>query len=90
MEGNGGKFDRKTKKPVQKDGPEIADSGAVQPVTCDKIPGPSGHGDDAHGGLRYEPCLNLTGERFVVNIEMGAVCEYFHNAWRERSLGALI
>jgi hypothetical protein len=33
---------------------------------------------------------NVIGERFVVNIEIGAVCEYFHNARRERSSGALI
>ena len=34
--------------------------------------------------------INVMGDGFVVNVEKGVICEYFHNAWRERSLGALI
>jgi len=71
----GEKSGRKTKKPVQKDGPEIADGLAGQPITCDKIPGPSGHGDGEHGGLRYEPCLNVHRDGFFVNNELGEICE---------------
>ena len=41
-------------------------------------------------GCGTSHAINVTVGRFVVNIEMGAVCEYFHNARRERSLGALI
>lgn len=34
--------------------------------------------------------INVMGGGFVVNVEKGVICEYFHNARRERSLGALI